>query len=59
MYFFTDTLDPISNTTIRAIFTNVKDDSYTSFLLADGCSHMDAYLAWVAEGNTATEYSPE
>jgi hypothetical protein len=33
------------------------DGSVTMF--TDQSPLMDAYLAWVAEGNTATEYSPE
>ena len=58
MYFTKDTIDPISNTVVRVVFTNVTENSYTSFLLTDDNPNTAAYLAWVAEGNEATEWNP-
>jgi hypothetical protein len=59
MYFFSETTMNLVNTRriIRKLFDGgieVFDDEITN----EGIERM-AYLAWVAEGNTATEWSPE
>ncbi len=43
----------------RHIFQQLPDGGIRSFPLTDDNPNKSAYDAWVAEGNTATEYSPE
>ena len=48
-----------SNGIQRHIFQPLSDGGVMSFPLTDDNPNKPAYDAWVAEGNTATEYSPE
>jgi hypothetical protein len=48
-----------SNGTQRHIFQPLSDGGVRSFPLTDDNPNKVAYDAWVAEGNTATEWSPE
>jgi hypothetical protein len=59
MYFFVDVIDPMTKEPVRCIMTNVTENSYTSFPMVDNNPNTAAYLAWVAEGNTAKEWNPE
>jgi hypothetical protein len=43
----------------RYIFQPLSDGGVRSFPLSDDNPNKAAYDAWVAEGNTATEWSPE
>jgi hypothetical protein len=43
----------------RHILHPLSDGSVMSFPLTDDNPNKAAYDAWVAEGNTATEWSPE
>lgn len=51
MYFYIDIKDPMTQETKRFLMTDVHGNSYTSFPMEDGNPNMDAYLAWVAQGN--------
>jgi hypothetical protein len=48
-----------SNGTQRHILQPLSDGGVMSFPLTDDNPNKPAYDAWVAEGNTATEWSPE
>jgi hypothetical protein len=48
-----------SNGTQRHIFQPLADGGVMSFPLTDDNPNKVAYDAWVAEGNTATEWQPE
>ena len=43
----------------RHILQPLSDGAVMSFPLTDDNPNKPAYDAWVAEGNTATEWSPE
>jgi hypothetical protein len=43
----------------RHIFANLPDGGILSFPLTDDNPNTVEYLAWVAEGNEATEWNPE
>jgi hypothetical protein len=45
--------------TQRIIILRTGENSIMQFPLTDDNPNKPAYDAWVAEGNTATEYSPE
>ena len=45
--------------TQRIIILRTGENSITQFPLTDDNPNKPAYDAWVAEGNTATEWSPE
>jgi hypothetical protein len=57
MYFFLDIED--FRGTQRHILQPLADGGVRSFPLTDDNPNKVAYDAWVAEGNTATEWSPE
>jgi len=58
MFFFSDT--EISGTTIRNILRRLPDGGVQSFpdVETNDGPERQAYLAWVAEGNTAEEWDP-
>jgi len=59
MYFFFD--ETTRDITTRHIMCYLSDGTIQSFPNSESNngSEREAYLAWVAEGNTATEWSPE
>lgn len=60
MYRYIDTTS-FDDTTIRHILRRLPDGSIQSFpdLETNDGPERKAYLAWVAEGNTAEEWSPD
>jgi hypothetical protein len=50
---------PIYKTFLEIIIRLNDDGSMSSIPMDEANSDYQAYLAWVAEGNTATEWSPE
>jgi hypothetical protein len=58
MFYYLDMTDYRGNTQ-RNIMQPLEDGGVRSFPLADDNPNMVAYLAWVAEGNIAEEWSPE
>ena len=60
MFYYFDSTNPITNEVQRHIMQRLDDDGgVRSFPLTDDNPNTAAYLAWVAEGNTATEWKPE
>ena len=60
MFYFFDVADIRSVGDVqRHIMQLMQDGGVRSFPLTDDNPNKVAYDAWVAEGNTATEYSPE
>jgi hypothetical protein len=57
MFYYLD-IDGL-NGTQRHIFQRLSDGGVMSFPLTDDNPNKVAYDAWVAEGNTATEWQPE
>lgn len=59
MYYYTET--KIFGTTTRNILRFLPDGGVQSFpdIESNTGPERQAYLAWVAEGNTAEEWSPE
>jgi hypothetical protein len=57
MFYFYDI--QTSSGTQRHILQPLSDGAVMSFPLTDDNPNKVAYDAWVAEGNTATEWSPE
>jgi len=58
MFYYFDVTD-MSGDTQRHIMQLQDDGSVMSFPLTDDNPNTPAYLAWVAEGNTAEEWNPE
>lgn len=56
MFYFFDTTDFYGNTQ-RHIMQRLNDGGVMSFPLTDDNPNTAAYLAWVAEGNTAEEWT--
>ena len=56
MFYYIDITD-YDNSTQRHIMQPLNDGGVRSFPLTDDNPNMVAYLAWVAEGNTAEEWS--
>ena len=56
MFYFFDVLNFMSSDTQRHIIELLDDGSVRSFPMTDDNPNMVAYLAWVAEGNTAEEW---
>ena len=60
MFYYLDlTKNPITDKVQRHILQQLPDGGIRSFPLTDDNPNKVAYDAWVAEGNTATEWSPE
>ena len=57
MFYYLD-IDGL-NGTQRHILQRLADGGVMSFPLTDDNPNKPAYDAWVAEGNTATEWKPE
>ena len=57
MFYYLD-IDGLTGTQ-RHIFHPLADGGVMSFPLTDDNPNKPAYDAWVAEGNTATEWQPE
>ena len=57
MFYYLD-IDGLTGTQ-RHILHPLSDGGVMSFPLTDDNPNKPAYDAWVAEGNTATEWSPE
>jgi len=58
MFYYFD-IQTINGDTQRHIMQPLADGGVRSFPLTDDNPNKAAYDAWVAEGNTATEWSPE
>ena len=56
MFYYLDTTDMNGNTQ-RHIMQRLNDGGVMSFPLTDDNPNTEAYLAWVAEGNTAEEWT--
>jgi hypothetical protein len=55
MFYYVDMTDYMGNTQ-RHIMQRLDDGGVRSFPLTDDNPNTTAYLAWVAEGNTAEEW---
>ncbi len=58
MFYYLD-IENINGDIQRHILQPLADGGVMSFPLTDDNPNKPAYDAWVAEGNTATEWSPE
>ena len=58
VFFFFDITNPITQEVQRHIIEPLSEGAYRSFPLADDNPNKAAYDAWVTEGNTAEEWSP-
>ena len=56
MFYYFDITDYMGNTQ-RHIMQRLDDGGVRSFPLTDDNPNTEAYLAWVAEGNTAEEWT--
>lgn len=56
MFYYFDITDYIGNTQ-RHIMQRLEDGGVRSFPLTDDNPNTEAYLAWVAEGNEAEEWT--
>ena len=59
MFYYLDITNPITNETQRHIVEPLDGGGQRCFPMQDDNPHMVAYLAWVAEGNTAEEWTGE
>lgn len=57
MYYYLDVTH--MGGTQRIIFRRTGENSVTQFPLVEGNPYKPEYDAWVAEGNTAEEWSPD
>lgn len=57
MFFYLDLTNPLAQTTQCHIMQRLDDGGVRSFPLTDDNPNTAAYLAWVAEGNEATEWT--
>ena len=58
MFYYLDTTDFYGNTQ-RHILQRLGDGGVRSFPLTDDNPNTVEYLAWIADGNEATEWNPE
>jgi hypothetical protein len=59
MFYFLDLPKMMTDEVQRHIMQRLDDGGVRSFPLTDDNPNTEAYLAWVAEGNTAEEWNPE
>lgn len=59
MFYYLDTVNPMTNKIQRHIMQSLDDGGVRSFPLTDDNPNTAGYLAWVAEGNTAEEWNPD
>ncbi len=59
MFYYLDLTNSITDEVQRHIMQRLEDGGVRSFPLTDDNPNTEAYLAWVAEGNEATEWNPE
>ena len=59
MFYYLDITNSMTNEVQRHIMQPLEDGGVRSFPLTDDNPNTVAYLAWVAEGNTAEEWNPE
>ena len=57
MFYYLDLTNPITDEAQRHIMQRLDDGGVRSFPLTDDNPNTPAYLAWVAEGNTAEEWT--
>ena len=57
MFYYLDLTNPITDEVQRHIMQRLEDGGVRSFPLTDDNPNTVAYLAWVAEGNEATEWT--
>ena len=58
MYFYS-TYNSSLHGVLTLIYRRISDNAVESFYLTDDNPNTAAYDAWVAEGNTAEEWSPD
>ena len=56
MFYFLDITNPMTDEVQRHIMQRLDDGGVRSFPLTDDNPNTAAYLAWVADGNTAEEW---
>jgi hypothetical protein len=57
MFYYLDLTNSITDEVQRHIMQRLEDGGVRSFPLTDDNPNTEAYLAWVAEGNTAEEWT--
>ena len=57
MFYYLDLTNPITDEVQRHIMQRLDDGGVRSFPLTDDNPNTEAYLAWVAEGNTPEEWT--
>jgi hypothetical protein len=57
MFYYLDLTNPITDETQRHIIQRLDDGGVRSFPLTDDNPNTAGYIAWVAEGNTAGEWT--
>jgi hypothetical protein len=57
MFYYFDSTNPMTDEVQRHIMQRLDDGGVMSFPLTDDNPNTAAYLAWVAEGNEATEWT--
>jgi hypothetical protein len=57
MFYYLDMTNPMTAEVQRHIMQRLDDGGVRSFMLTDDNPNTVAYLAWVAEGNTAEEWT--
>lgn len=56
-FYYLDVIHPMTDTPQRHIMQRLGDDGVRSFPLTDDNPNTAAYFAWVADGNTAEEWT--